>query len=64
MAGLTSADAAHRRREYGPNALPAATPPSLIQSTRRAQMAPNRDSRVATGVQPLCKAIQDRAEQS
>jgi hypothetical protein len=42
----------------------AATKPPLLQSTRGAQMAPNRDSRVATRVQPACKTTQDRAEQS
>jgi hypothetical protein len=41
-----------------------ATKPPLLQSTSGAQMATNRDSRVATGVQPACKAIEDRAEQS
>jgi hypothetical protein len=48
------------RRE---GAATAAKPP-LLQSTSGAQMAPNRDSRVATGVQPACKGTQDRAEQS
>lgn len=40
MAGLTSAVAADRRREHGPNALPAATPPSLWRRLLRQFASP------------------------
>jgi hypothetical protein len=41
-----------------------ATEPPQLQSTSGAQMAPNRDARVATDMQPARKATQDRTEQS
>jgi hypothetical protein len=37
--------------------------PPLLESTSSAHMAPNRDPRIPTVLQPACKVTQDRAEQ-